>query len=73
MTSLAQTTGPETESIKYWGYALILLAAVATFFLALRFSGRGFITQDFETLVVYVPTVVCLLVYATKMGRVIRR
>ena len=73
MTNLAQTTGPETESIKYWGYALILLAAVTTFFLALRFSGRGFIAQEFETLVIYVPAVVCLLVYATKMGRVIRR
>jgi hypothetical protein len=65
MTSPAQTTEPGTESIKYWGYALILLAAVTTFFLALRFSGRGFIAQDFEKIVVYVPTIVCLLVYAT--------
>lgn len=73
MTRLPRTTGPEGEPIKYWGYALILLATVSAFFLALRFSGRGFTAPDFEMLVIYVPTIVCLLVYATKMGHLTQR
>jgi hypothetical protein len=67
MTEFPQTIRPETDATKHWGYALILLIAVSSFFLALRFSGRAFILPDFEILVIYVPTVVCVLVYATKI------
>jgi hypothetical protein len=73
MTSLSPSAGPEGESIKDWGYALVLLAAVSAFFLALRFSGRAFIAPEFEILVIYVPTLVCVLIYATKIGHMIQR
>jgi len=73
MTGLPRTTGSEGDSTKYWGYALLLLAAVSAFFLVLRFSGRAFTAPEFEMLIVYVPTVVCLMVCATKMGRLIQR
>ena len=73
MTEFTRASDPETEATKYWRYALILLIAVSSFFLALRFSGRAFTVADFEILVIYLPTVVCALVYATKIGRMIQR
>ena len=73
MTDFTRADGPEAEATKYWCYALILLIAVSSFFLALRFSGRAFTVADFEILVIYLPTVVCALVYATKIGRMIQR
>jgi hypothetical protein len=73
MTSLSPSVGPDEESVKDWGYALILLAAVSAFFLALRFSGRAFIAPEFEILVIYVPTLACVLIYATKIGHMIQR
>jgi hypothetical protein len=73
MTEFPQTIGPESEATKHWGYALILLIAVSSFFLALRFSGRAFTAPDFEILVIYVPTVVCVLVYATKIVHMVLR
>jgi hypothetical protein len=73
VTEFTRASGPEAEAAKYWRYALILLIAVSSFFLALRFSGRAFTVADFEILVIYLPTVVCALVYATKIGRMIQR
>ncbi|HXZ98361.1 MAG TPA: hypothetical protein VED24_03235 [Candidatus Acidoferrum sp.] len=73
MTSLSPSLGPDEESTRDWGYALVLLAAASAFFLALRFSGRAFIAPEFEILVIYVPTLVCLLIYATKIGHMIQR
>lgn len=73
MTAFPQGAGPEGESTRQWGYALVLLAAVSAFFLALRFSGRAFIAPEFEILVIYVPTVVCVLVYAKKIEHMIQR
>jgi hypothetical protein len=73
MTDFTRANGPEAEATKYWCYALILLIAVSSFFLALRFSGRAFTVADFEILIIYLPTVVCALVYATKIGRMIQR
>jgi hypothetical protein len=73
MTSLSPSAATEGESTKDWGYALVLLAAVSVFFLALRFSGRAFIAPEFEILVIYVPTLVCVLIYATKIGHMIQR
>jgi len=73
MTDFTRADGPEAEATKYWCYALILLIAVSSFFLALRFSGRAFTVADFEILIIYLPTVVCALIYATKIGRMIQR
>jgi hypothetical protein len=73
MTDFTRANGPEAEATRYWRYALILLIAVSSFFLALRFSGRAFTVADFEILVIYLPTVVCALVNATKIGRMIQR
>jgi hypothetical protein len=73
VTEFTRASGPGAEASKYWCYALILLIAVSSFFLALRFSGRAFMVADFEILVIYLPTVVCALVYATKIGRMIQR
>jgi len=73
MTDFTRANGPEVEATKYWRYALILLIAVSSFFLALRFSGRAFTVADFEILIIYLPTVVCALIYATKIGRMIQR
>jgi hypothetical protein len=73
MTDFTRANGPEAEATKYWRYALILLIAVSSFFLALRFSGRAFTVADFEILIIYLPTVVCALIYATKIGRIIQR
>jgi hypothetical protein len=73
VTDFTRASGPEAEATRYWRYALILLIAVSSFFLALRFSGRAFTVADFEILVIYLPTVVCALVYATKIGRMIQR
>jgi len=47
-----------------WGYAFIFLAIVSALFVVLRFSGRAFLALEFEVLVIHLPTVVCLLVYA---------
>jgi hypothetical protein len=73
MTEVTGASGTETEATKYWRYALILLIAVSSFFLALRFSGRSFTVVDFEILVIYLPTIVCALVYATTIGHMIQR
>ena len=73
MTEFTRASGPEAEATKYWRNAYILLIAVSSFFLALRFSGRAYTVADFEILVIYLPTVVCALVYATKIGRMIQR
>jgi len=73
VTKFTRAGGPEAEATKYWRYALILLIAVSSFFLALRFSGRAFAVADFEILVIYLPTVVCALVYATKIWRMVQR
>jgi hypothetical protein len=73
MTAFSRSAAPERESIRHWRYALILLATVSAFFLALRFSGRAFTAPEFEILVIYVPTVVCVLVYATMVGHMIQR
>jgi hypothetical protein len=73
VTEFTRASGPEAEAAKYWRYALILLIAVSSFFLALRFSGRAFIVADFEILIIYLPTVLCALVYAKKIGRMIQR
>jgi len=73
VTEFTRANGPEAEAAKYWRNALILLIAVSSFFLALRFSGRAFIVAEFEILIIYLPTVVCALVYATKIGRMIQQ
>jgi len=73
VTEFTRASGPEAEATKYWRYALILLIAVSSFFLALRFSGRAFIVADFEILIIYLPTALCALVCATKIGRMIQR
>jgi hypothetical protein len=72
MSAFSASARPEVESIKDWGYALILLAVVSAFFLVLRFSGRAFTAPDFEILVIYVPTLVCVLVYTAKIGNMIQ-
>jgi len=36
--------------------------------LALRLSGQAFLNLDFEILVIHVPTLVSLIVYARKRG-----
>jgi hypothetical protein len=72
MTEVARASGAEAEASKYWGYALILLIAVSSLFLALRLSGRAFTVVDFEILVIYLPTLICVLVYAKTMGHMIQ-
>jgi len=49
-----------------WGFALAFLAAISVFFLALRVLGHAFIAWEFELLVIYVPTLVCLAFYMLK-------
>jgi hypothetical protein len=73
MTEFTRANGPEAEATRYWRNALILLIAVSSFFLALRFSNRAFTVADFEILVIYLPTVVCALIYATTIGHMIQR
>ena len=74
MTEFPRTIGPESDATKHWGYALILMIAVSSFFLALGFSGRAItLPPDLEILVIYVPTVVCALVYATKIVHTVQR
>jgi hypothetical protein len=73
VTEFTRASGPEAEATKYWRYALMLLIVASSFFLVLRFSGRAFIVADFEILIIYLPTVLCALVYATKIGRIVRR
>jgi len=73
MTEFTRASVTEAEASKYWRYALILLIAVSSFFLALRFSGRAFTVVDFEILVIYLPTLVCALVYATVIRHMIQR
>ena len=70
MTEVTRGSSPEAEAGRYWCYALVLLIAVSSFFLALRFSGRAFTVVDFEILVIYLPTLVCALVYAIVMWHV---
>jgi hypothetical protein len=73
MTEVTHARGIEAEASKYWRYALILLVAVSLFFLALRFSGRAFMVLDFEVLVIYLPALLCAVVYVTTIGHMIRR
>jgi hypothetical protein len=73
MTEVARAGGAEAEASKYWGYALMLLVAVSSLFLALRLSGRALTVVDFEILVIYLPTLICVLVYAKTMGHMIQR
>lgn len=49
-----------------WGFALAFLATISVFFLALRVLGRVFVAWEFELLVIYVPTLVCLAFYVLK-------
>jgi len=56
----------ETGTPREWVYALLLLTLVSAFFLALRLSGRALLALDFEVLVVYLPTAICLLVCAAR-------
>ena len=58
----------ETAGTRDWSYALIFLAVVSAFFLGLRVFGRAFVAFDFEIIIIYVPTVICLLIYVTKVG-----
>jgi hypothetical protein len=65
---MKEFTHADTSQIsgaKNWGYAFILLAAVSAFFLTLRLIGLAFIVPEFEVLVIYLPTVICLLIYVT--------
>ena len=72
MKELTHANASQMCAAKNWGYAFILLAAVSAFFLTLRLIGRAFIVPEFEVLVIYLPTVVCLLIYVT-MVRPFRR
>ena len=73
MTEFTRASGIGAEASKYWRYALILLIAVSSFFLALRFSGRAFMVVDFEVLVIYLPTLLCAVIYVTTIGHMTRR
>jgi uncharacterized membrane protein YhdT len=73
MTEVKGISGAEKEATKYWGYALLLLVVVSLFFLILRFSGRSFVIVDFEILIIYMPTILCVLVYAMMIGRMVQR
>jgi hypothetical protein len=53
----------EASATRDWGYALLLLAMLSAFFLGLRLYGQGFVSIEFEILVIHVPAVICLLVY----------
>jgi hypothetical protein len=68
MTESPQAKESDRDDSKNWGYALILLAGVSLLFLSLRLSGRAFITLDLEILIIYMPTLVCLLVYAREVS-----
>ena len=68
MRELTHADASEMSAAKNWGYALILLAAISALFLTLRLVGRAFIVPEFEALIVYLPTVVCLLVYVSMVG-----
>ncbi len=72
MRELTHADASQISAAKNWGYAFILLAAVSAFFLTLRLIGRAFIVPEFEVLVIYLPTVICLLIYVT-MVRPFRR
>jgi hypothetical protein len=54
------------DAAREWGFALTFLALISVFFLALRVLGRAFIAWEFELLVIYVPTLVCLVFYVLK-------
>ena len=73
MTEVTRASGLEAETSKHWRHALALLIVVSSIFLALRLSGRAFTVVDFEVLVIYLPTLVCALVYATTIRHMIRR
>lgn len=64
MRAFKQADASRKSSVKDWGYALVLLAAISGFFLTLRLIGRPFIAAEFEVLVIHLPVVVCLLAYA---------
>lgn len=63
MRESTQADASQKSSVKDWGYALVLLAAISGFFLTLRLIGRPFIVAEFEVLIVHLPAVVCLLAY----------
>jgi len=73
MTEVKGISGAEIEATKYWRYAVLLLVALSSFFLTLRFLGRSFIVIDFELLIIYMPTILCVLVYVIMIGRVVQR
>ena len=54
------------DATRDWRFALAFLAVISVFFLALRILGRAFMTWEFELLVIYVPTLVCLAFYVLK-------
>ena len=55
-----------TDTGKEWGLALVILTAVSALFVALRLLGHAFIVWEFELLVVYVPTTLCLVAFMLK-------
>ena len=62
----------QIDTNREWGLTLILLAAVSAVFIALRLLGRAFIVWEFELLVLYVPTTLCLVVFVLKRKIAIR-
>ena len=54
------------DATREWGFALAFLALISVFFLALRVLGGAFIAWEFELLVIYMPTLVCLAFYVLK-------
>jgi len=56
----------EAAETRDWGYALILLVALSALFLFLRLLGRAFVATEFEILIIYAPTAICLLVYLAR-------
>ncbi len=55
-----------TDTGKEWGLALAILTAVSALFVALRLLGHVFIVWEFELVVIYVPTTLCLVVFMLK-------
>jgi len=55
-----------TDTGTEWGLALALLTAVSALFITLRLLGHAFIVWEFELLIVYVPTTLCLVAFMLK-------
>jgi hypothetical protein len=64
MSGFTQADASQIGATKNWGFALLILAATSAFFLALRIFGRAAIVPEFEVLVIHLPTIVCLIIYA---------